>query len=75
MFNQILNSRLLRSAVLGGDCSEQDFASQYDEFLAIAHDVLHSEMGYLAIEEQLDEALGVIELCLQRKKASPCVAI
>lgn len=68
MKNLLLKSRLLRNAEANGDCLEQDFSSQYDEFVELTNDVLFSDLGYLAIDETLHEALGLLDECLRGKK-------
>lgn len=46
----------------------EDFSAQFEEFKTLAYDVLHGNTGYLAIEETLDETLGVLEERLKSKK-------
>lgn len=49
----------------------EDFSAQFEEFKTLAYDVLHGNTGYLAIEETLDETLGVLEERLKSKKKMP----
>lgn len=68
MTQQLLKSRLLENAQCAPDQMQPDFEAQFEEFKAIAHSVLYSESGYLAIAQSLDEALGLFEESLASKK-------
>lgn len=69
MEKSILKSRLLQSAMCCDSAQmPENYSAQFDEFKTLAHNVLHSDAGYLAIEETLDEVLGILEESLKRKK-------
>ena len=68
MTQQLPKSRLLVSAQCAPEQMQPDFETQFEEFKAIAHSVLYSESGYLAIAQSLDEALGLLEESLASKK-------
>ena len=71
MTQSLLKSRLLASAQSAQSAPEQlqsDFEAQYTEFVSIAQSILYSDIGYLAIAQSLDEALGLLEESLASKK-------
>lgn len=65
MAQSLLKSRLLASAP---EQLQPDFEAQYTEFVSIAQSILYSDIGYLAITQSLDEALGLLEESLSSKK-------
>lgn len=68
MTQSLLKSRLLASAQSAPEQLQPDFEAQYTEFVSIAQSILYSDIGYLAIAQSLDEALGLIEESLASKK-------
>ncbi len=69
MEKSILKSRLLQSAKCCDSAQmPEDYSAQYEEFKRLAHNVLYSDAGYLAIEETFDEVLGILEESLKGKK-------
>lgn len=68
MENLLSKSRLLQNAVGGATQMPEDYSVQFEEFITLAHDVLYGDKGYLAIDEELDDALAIIEQGLKRKK-------
>ena len=68
MTQSLLKSRLLASAQSATEQLQSDFEAQYTEFVSIAQSILYSVIGYLAIAQSLDEALGLIEESLASKK-------
>ena len=61
MTQSLLKSRLLVSAQSAPEQLQSDFEAQYTEFVSIAQSILYSDIGYLAIAQSLDEALGLLE--------------
>ena len=61
MTQSLLKSRLLVSAQCAPEQMQPDFETQFEEFKAIVHSVLYSDIGYLAIAQSVDEALGLLE--------------
>ena len=68
MTQALLKSRRLASAQSAPDQQQSDFEAQYTEFVSIAQSILYSDIGYLAIAQSLDEALGLLEESLANKK-------
>lgn len=68
MTQALLKSRLLASAQSAQEQLQPDFEAQYTEFVSIAQSILYSDIGYLAITQSLDEALGLLEESLASKK-------
>lgn len=68
MTQSLLKSRLLASAQSAPEQLQSDFEAQYTEFVSIAQSILYSDIGYLAIAQSLDEALGLLEESLASKK-------
>ena len=68
MTQSLLKSRLLASAQSAPEQLQPDFEAQYTEFVTIAQSILYSDIGYLAIAQSLDEALGLLEESLTNKK-------
>lgn len=68
MTQSLLKSRLLASAQSAPEQLQPDFEAQYTEFVSIAQSILYSDIGYLAIAQSLDEALGLLEESLASKK-------
>lgn len=62
MTQSLLKSRLLVSARSAPEQLQSDFEAQCTEF------ILYSDIGYLAIAQSLDEALGLLEESLASKK-------
>ena len=67
MTQSLLKSRLLASAQSAPEQLQPDFEAQYTEFVTIAQSILYSDIGYLAIAQSLDEALGLLEESLASK--------
>lgn len=74
METSIFTCRLFRSA-MNEEQAESDYAQQFEEFKALAHEVFDSEAGYFAILETLDETFGILEECHIPKKISLCSAM
>lgn len=68
MTQSLLKIRLLVSAQSAPEQLQSDFEAQYTEFVSIAQSILYSDIGYLAIAQSLDEALGLLEESLASKK-------
>lgn len=64
MTQSLLTSRLLASAQSAPEQMQPDFEAQYTEFVSIAQSILYSDIGYLAIAQSLDEALGLLDLTI-----------
>ena len=66
MTQSLLKSRLLASAQTPRSSAAR-LRAQYTEFVSIAQSILYSDIGYLAIAQSLDEALGLIETSRAKK--------
>ena len=75
MTQSLLKSRLLASAQSAPEQLQPDFEAQYTEFVSIAQSILYSDIGYLAIAQSLDEALGLLEESLASKKRTLLEAV
>ena len=75
MTQSLLKSRLLASAQSAPEQLQSDFEAQYTEFVSIAQSILYSDIGYLAIAQSLDEALGLLEESLASKKRTLLEAV
>ena len=72
MDNKLLQSRLMQNTHSDSGQMPEDFSAQFEEFKTLAHSALFSDAGFLAIEQDLTEALDIIELSLGSKKKIVC---
>lgn len=68
MTQSLLKSRLLASAQSAPEKLQPYLEAQNTEFVSIAQSILYSDIGYLAITQSLDEALGLLKESLASKK-------
>lgn len=72
MINKLLQSRLMQNTHSDSAQMPDDYSVQFEEFKTLAHSTLFCDAGFLSIEQDLTEALDIIELSLGGKKKIPC---